>query len=132
MRSATRAATTAALLDAVVIVLFAVIGRSSHAEDVTVAGVVTTAWPFLAGAGLGWLAARAWRAPMRVRWSGITVWLGALAGGMALRVIAGQGTAISFVVVAGAFLGLFLLGWRGLVVLARRSRPGPLRQRLSR
>jgi len=31
---------------------------------------------------------------------------------MALRVAAGQGTAVAFVLVALAFLGLFLLGWR--------------------
>jgi hypothetical protein len=29
-----------------------------------------------------------------------------------LRVVAGQGTAVAFIVVALAFLGLFFLGWR--------------------
>jgi hypothetical protein len=29
-----------------------------------------------------------------------------------LRVVSGQGTAFAFIVVALAFLGLFLLGWR--------------------
>jgi hypothetical protein len=36
--------------------------------------------------------------------------------GMTFRVISGQGTAVAFIVVALAFLGLFLLGWR---ILAR-------------
>jgi hypothetical protein len=31
---------------------------------------------------------------------------------MTLRVVAGQGTALAFIAVALAFLGLFLLGWR--------------------
>ncbi len=31
---------------------------------------------------------------------------------MLARVIAGQGTAVAFIIVALAFLGLFLLGWR--------------------
>jgi hypothetical protein len=31
---------------------------------------------------------------------------------MALRVLAGQGTAFAFILVALAFLGLFQLGWR--------------------
>jgi hypothetical protein len=35
--------------------------------------------------------------------------------GMALRVVASQGTAVAFIGVALAFLGLFLLGWRLLV-----------------
>jgi hypothetical protein len=40
---------------------------------------------------------------------------------MVLRVVAGQGTAAAFIVVALAFLGLFLLGWRLLTRLAARS-----------
>jgi hypothetical protein len=39
---------------------------------------------------------------------------------MIVRVISGQGTAVAFIVVALAFLGLFLLGWRLLWGLARR------------
>jgi hypothetical protein len=39
---------------------------------------------------------------------------------MILRVIAGQGTAVAFVVVALAFLGLFLLGWRVVARLLTR------------
>ena len=35
---------------------------------------------------------------------------------MTLRVVAGQGTAAAFVAVALAFLGLFLLGWRAVVI----------------
>ena len=40
---------------------------------------------------------------------------------MVLRVVAGQGTAVAFIVVALAFLGLFLLGWRLAVRLALRA-----------
>ena len=39
---------------------------------------------------------------------------------MVLRVIAGQGTAFAFIVVALVFLGLFMLGWR----LVARLVPG--------
>jgi hypothetical protein len=44
---------------------------------------------------------------------------------MVLRVVSGQGTAFAFVLVALAFLGLFLLGWRLLARLAggRLRRP---------
>jgi hypothetical protein len=34
---------------------------------------------------------------------------------MVIRVLAGQGTAAAFIVVALAFLGLFILGWRIVV-----------------
>jgi Protein of unknown function (DUF3054) len=44
----------AALLDAVLVLAFAVAGRRSHAEGVDVSGILRTAWPFLAGAAAGW------------------------------------------------------------------------------
>jgi hypothetical protein len=52
----------------------------------------------------------------------VSAWLGTVALGMALRVVSGQGTAVSFVIVALIFLGLFLLGWRLLARLAARRR----------
>jgi hypothetical protein len=39
-----------------------------------------------------------------------------------LRVVSGQGTAVAFVIVALAFLGLFLLGWRLLARFFTRQR----------
>ena len=50
------------------------------------------------------------------------MWAGTVAGGQALRVVSGQGTAVAFIVVSLLFLGLFLLGWRLVARLfARRS-----------
>ena len=108
MRSAVRAA----VLDACCVLLFVVIGRASHSRGETLAGVASTSWPFLAGLAAGWLATRAWRRPTAILPSGAGAWLATVAIGMLLRVLAGQGTAFSFIVVALAFLGLFLLGWR--------------------
>jgi Protein of unknown function (DUF3054) len=48
--------------------------------------------------------------------TGIGAWLGTVAVGQALRMVAGQGTAPAFVAVSLLFLGLFMLGWR---VIAR-------------
>jgi hypothetical protein len=119
----------AAALDAVCVLLFVVIGRASHVRGESLAGITSTAWPFLAGLALGWLAARAWRRPLGLAPAGVGAWLGTVALGMALRVVSGQGTAFAFVLVALAFLGLFLLGWRALakavsgVGAAKRARP---------
>lgn len=113
-------APVAAGLDLVGVVAFAAVGRSSHAEPAGVSGTASTAWPFVAGLAAGWVASRAWRRPAAVVPTGVAVWGGAVAGGMALRAITGRGTAISFVVVAGVVLGALLLGWRGLVRLAGR------------
>jgi hypothetical protein len=116
-----QAAAAAFVIDAALVLLFAAIGRRSHAEGDAVTGVLLTAWPFLAGTALGWAVALGWRraAPLSVR-DGIPVWVGAVAGGMLLRVVTGAGTAFSFVVVATVVLGLFLLGWRALAALVRR------------
>jgi len=102
----------AALLDLCCVLAFVIIGRASHADGESLAGITSTAWPFLAGLLCGWAAARAWRAPLALRPAGIGAWLGTVAIGMVLRVVAGQGTAFAFICVALAFLGLFLLGWR--------------------
>jgi FtsH-binding integral membrane protein len=93
--------------------------------------VASTAWPFLAGLLGGWLAVRAWRRPLALVPSGAGAWLGAAGLGMVLRVVAGQGTAVAFVLVALAFLGLFLLGWRVVLRVVPRRRAG-LRRRLRR
>ncbi|STZ22148.1 transmembrane protein [Mycolicibacterium phlei] len=59
----TRAAATALATDLVLVVVFATIGRRSHAEGLTVAGIAGTAWPFLVGALVGWLLSLGWRRP---------------------------------------------------------------------
>ncbi len=108
------------LLDICCVLVFVIIGRASHAKGEALGGIASTAWPFLCGLVAGWALSRAWRAPVALAPAGVAAWLSAVALGMALRVIAGQGTAVAFVVVALAFLGLFLLGWRLLWRLATR------------
>jgi hypothetical protein len=111
-----RSARLAAALDVGCVLLFVIIGRASHTQGESLAGVASTAWPFLAGLAGGWLATaglagRAWQ-PFGLWPAGVGAWLGAVALGMLFRVVSGQGTAPAFIGVALAFLGLFLLGWR--------------------
>jgi Protein of unknown function (DUF3054) len=107
----------AVMLDCCCVLVFVIIGRASHAKGESLSGIASTAWPFLAGLAGGWLATRAWRRPFLLWPAGVGAWLGAVALGMALRVVSGQGTAFAFILVALAFLGLFLLGWRLLAKL---------------
>ena len=97
--------------DGIAILAFATIGRLSHAEGLSLPGVVAVAWPFLVGGAVGTLVGRTWRRPEALS-SGAWVWLGTVAGGMLLRWATGGGVQPSFVVVAGTVLAVFLLGWR--------------------
>jgi hypothetical protein len=113
----------ASVADGAAILLFATIGRMSHAEGVTPLGVLEVAWPFLAGGAVGTLVGRTWRQPESLS-SGAAVWAGTLVGGMALRAVTGGGVQISFVVVAATALAVFLLGWRLVTRLALRRAQG--------
>lgn len=108
-------------LDVVLVLAFVMIGRASHHDGGGLAGLAGTAWPFLAGLAAGEIATRAWRRPAALA-IGVGVWLSTVAVGMALRVVAGQGTELVFILVALAFLGLFLLGWRVLAAVLSGSR----------
>lgn len=112
--------TTAIVLDVLLILVFAGVGRDAHHRDQGVLGVFVTAWPFLAGAAIGWLAGRTWRAPLRLWPAGVSVWLGALIGGMLLRALTGQVVVLPFIIVATLFLALVLLGWRAVWLLVAR------------
>jgi DUF3054 family protein len=100
------------LADAVFVLAFVLIGRANHHAGVSLAGVASTAWPFLAGLAIGEVATRAWRRPAALIPTGAGAWVATVAGGQVLRVVSGQGTEFAFVLVSAAFLGLFLLGWR--------------------
>lgn len=109
--------------DAACVVLFTTVGRRNHDEGLTLAGIAETSWPFLVGAGVGWLLARGWRRPTAVTPSGLTVWLCTVAVGMLLRRATSEGTALSFVVVASLATGVLMLGWRVAVAALRRRAP---------
>jgi hypothetical protein len=115
-------AAVALILDVCCVVVFVAIGLAAHHHGESAGGLASTAWPFLVGLGVGLLVTRAWRRPAAIVPAGLGAWLGAVAVGMLLRVVAGQGTALAFIVVALCFLGLFLLGWRLVAAAAARWR----------
>ena len=117
-----RGAVPALAADTACLVLFAVVGRSSHREALDAVGVLGTLWPFLAGLVVAWLAGRLWRAPGRIAHAGVLAWAGSLVVGMLLRAVAGQGVEVAFVVVAAVVLAVLLLGWRAIVALLGRRR----------
>lgn len=120
----------AAVVDLVLVVVFVLIGRTSHGEQESPGGFITTFWPFLVGLAAGWAVARAWRRPMSVGHAGIVVWIVTVVVGLLLRLATGQGAPFAFVVVASIVLGAFLVGWRVLLAaLDRRSTRPSFRRR---
>jgi peptidoglycan/LPS O-acetylase OafA/YrhL len=113
-------------LDVVVVFAFVVMGRRTHDEAETMAGVLRTAAPFMLALAAGWTVLGAWRRP-----AAMSVGAGVLAVtvvvGMLLRhVLFDEGTAATFVVVATAFLALGFLGWRLVAKrIAARSNTSP-------
>jgi hypothetical protein len=119
MRTAV-AATGAAALDGCGVLAFVIIGRHTHDHGDSLAGIWHTAWPFLAGLVAGAIVVRAWRRPATLLPAGVGAWLGAAVAGMVIRVLAGQGTAAAFIVVALCVLAAFLLGWRLIARMVMR------------
>jgi hypothetical protein len=124
-RASARTIALAASADVCAVLAFVLAGRRSHDEMTAIAGIASTAWPFLVGLGVGWGVSRASRQPLSALRTGLPVAAVAVAVGMVLRVISGQGTALAFIIVACVVLGALLTGWRALAhaVASRRRQP---------
>jgi hypothetical protein len=109
------------VIDMFVVLLFVGIGRSNHHHGDNLSGMVSTTWPFAIGLAIGWLIVLVRRQNGVSLGAGVEVWLATVGLGMILRVIAGQGTAFAFIVVALVFLGALMLGLR--LVRSRFSSP---------
>ncbi|MEY4226024.1 MAG: hypothetical protein RL190_781 [Actinomycetota bacterium] len=110
------------LVDVAWIVLFTLLGRENHEGDTAALAVLGVAWPFLAGYAATALVVGLRRRPRSVG-RGAVVWLGSVAGGMAIRtVLEGRLPETAFIIVALLFLGAGLVGWRVVAALVCRRR----------
>jgi ABC-type uncharacterized transport system permease subunit len=109
------------LLDLLSVFLFVAVGRHAHSHGLTLKGMVSTTWPFGIGLLAGWIYLRLAKRNAASMPSGFAVVLFTVVIGMILRVISGQGTAFTFIVVALSFLSLFLVGWRWIYSKSRRE-----------
>lgn len=108
------------LADVLAIVVFVAIGRNTHDHGVSVAGLVSTMWPFVVGLFVAWSATLVRHRLGASLRDGVVIAVITVTVGMALRVVAGQGTAFAFIVVALLFLGAFMGGWRLAILKIHR------------
>jgi DUF3054 family protein len=115
---------TALGLDLLAVLVFATVGRLSHAEAADPAGVAVAAWPFVVALVGTSVALIGMKRPTEQLLNGTIVWLGTLVFGSGIRASGGGGVQPSFVVVAGLFLAVTMLGWRAVVAQRRRAARG--------
>ena len=120
------------LLDLAVVTVFVLTGRATHDDGVLSTGSLHALWPFLLALGVAWLAIRPLALPLTGLRAGGLIWLVTLLGGIGLRALSGQGTALPFLVVATLVLAVGLLGWRGVATLLARKTHLPCHSMSSR
>lgn len=110
------------LIDLLLVLVFAVIGRMQHEQGVSTAGILTTAAPFLVACLAGWSVTRSWDAPLVLWTKGVLVWLVTVIGGLTLRGFLDDKPALSFQLVTLLVLGILLLGHRLIQRVIKRIR----------
>lgn len=108
--------------DLLLVLAFAIAGRRTHEHGLSIGGVLETAWPFLVAYAIAAGLTRAWTSPAALWPTGIVLWLGTVAGGLALRAASGGGVAPSFQLVTVVVLGVFLILPRVVARLTDRRR----------
>jgi peptidoglycan/LPS O-acetylase OafA/YrhL len=109
------------VVDLLCVLALALGGKNSHDEAGSFWLVLVIAWPFALAAVLAhlWLTLRG-RQAARIWPEGAIVLAVTYVLGMVLRAVSGRGLDPAFLVVAGLFLALTMLGWRGGSQLVRR------------
>lgn len=112
----------AILTDLVLIFVFAAIGRAQHGESLEIGDLAYTALPFWVGSLIGHVILRfAGKNPRSLTWGSFLV-VATWALGQLGRIMLTEGTDPAFLAVSAAFIALFLLGWRLLLMLVERLR----------
>lgn len=111
-----------AAVDLLLILVFAVIGRASHARGLEPLGVLETAWPFLVAGLVAWIVVNLLDDDGFGIRSALIVWLVTVTVGLGLRIVSRGGAAVAFVLVTAGVLAAFLFGWRLVSWLVRRRK----------
>jgi hypothetical protein len=102
--------------DVIAVVVFAAVGRISHAEAESLSGLLATAAPFLIGLVASWATPVVRAHPVGFR-AGAVVLAGTAVLGLLLRAAFTWRLPPSFAVVTVVSLAVLLIGWRALSLL---------------
>lgn len=115
------------VMDFLVVCVFAAIGRLSHQEANDIFAIWDTAWPFVLGMFVGWgfsyavylISSEDYHQSnfqgLKIWPTGVIIWICTLLFGMLFRYFFHAGVSFPFVLVAGFFTAVMLLGWRFIV-----------------
>jgi Protein of unknown function (DUF3054) len=116
-----RIAALALAADVVAVVVFAAVGRSSHAESGDLLGLIGTAAPFLIGLAAAWATPIVRSDPTRLVAGGVTL-AGTAVIGLVVRAGFTGRLPLTFAVITVVSLAVLMLGWRALsLVVAHRA-----------
>lgn len=111
------------VLDAAIIVSFAVVGRDTHGFNSDWGEVIRISIPFLIALGVGIVAMRAWRNPTNLL-VGLVVGVITLVGGMLIRgLVFDDGTATTFILVSAGWIIGLMIAWRIVALFWTHFRP---------
>lgn len=113
----------AIIADLVLVILFVIVGRASHAEALDVDGIQRTALPFLAGTLMAWIGFLLKRHSGLSLMNGVFAWAMTVVLGILFRLLLGDTAEFSFMLVTALVLAAFLIGWRAVRWLIVRNRP---------
>ena len=113
-------------LDVTVLVVFVALGKRSHGEQGGLGWYGHVLWPFLVGLAVAALTTRCYRTARSGREGRRRVaaaWLVTVAVALVLRTLfEGKTLITTFVIVATAFIGLGMFGWRSVAHAGRALR----------
>lgn len=109
----------ALVADLVAVIVFAAVGRASHAESDGLLGLLSTVAPFAVGLLASWTTPWVRSRPAGMR-AGAVAFAGTVVIGLALRAAFLERLPLSFAIVATISLAVLLLGWRGVSLLVSR------------
>lgn len=117
-------------IDLILVVGFWVVYQQAQDQPMALAVLLPTIFPFWLALTLAWLVVHTGMCALHLGHA-VTVWATTLVGGLLLRNLGGQATAMPLIVVCTIVLSFTLLGWRLIGFLVHRSRQVKPRSRLA-